>query len=66
MSKPIGYEEDLAHLNDAVSTLLAREKELLNAICALRESYEGICIKAGLEPMEYRPYREAQGYQRVD
>jgi hypothetical protein len=58
--------EDWQHLIDANSSLLAREKELLNVICALRESYEGICILAGFEPMQYRPYREAQVYQRVD
>lgn len=60
------FEEDYQHLYEANSNLLAREAELLNAICALRESYEGICIKAGVEPMQYRPYRESQKYQRVD
>jgi hypothetical protein len=60
------YDEDMKHLLDANSSLLAREKELLNVICALRESYEGICIMANVEPMEYRPYREAQGYQPVE
>lgn len=60
------YKEDMQHLLDANASLLAREAELLRVICALRESYEGMCIKASVEPMEYRPYREAQGYQRVE
>jgi hypothetical protein len=59
-------QEDWEHLVDANSSLLAREKELLDAICNLRESYEGVCVKAGVEPTQYRAYREAQVYTRID
>lgn len=59
-------KEDFAVLIETNSNLLAREKELLDIIIALRESYAGICMIAGIEATQYKPFKDSLKYQAID